>query len=389
VAGDLYDRLNQLKAARKAWAPAQNPHPEETKPAPEVQATGDWVEVAPLVKERRTRHAVPESLAAPFASVLHSAVIDPQHLRFMDTETTGLSGGAGTTIFLIGIGRIVFPGAAAEFELVQLLLTDFPGERAFLERGLAILGRETVWVSYNGKAFDARLLETRCIMNALPPAAPVHLDLLTWARRFWARLLPDCSLSTIERFALDRGREGDIPGADIPERYFAFLENQDTTTLSAVVDHHSRDIVSLAHLLAMLETLVNADHPPVPYDRVQVARKLFAADHAAAGRLLRQAIRDSDSDAERAAALLIHSLRGLKRADEAKRVAAQFAQPRSALLMEETAKLLEHDLRVPEEALQVVEEYVARADAADPLIAHRLERLRRKCAATASRLRAQ
>lgn len=337
-----------------------------------------------MVLERRTLHDVPGLSCDAGPSPLAGTTLDPGTLRFMDTETTGLSGGAGTTVFLIGVGTIDCGGQRPRVELRQTLLTDFPGEPAFLERTLSLLGRETVWISYNGKAFDARLLETRCIMNGIRPATPIHMDLLTWARRFWGTIFRDCSLSTVERMVLNRGRSDDISGEEIPQRYFAFLDEQRTELLDPVVDHHSRDIVSLVHLLVTLERLIHSRQPHVPFDRVQVARRLLGASPEIATDLLLSAIRDGDSDAERAGALLMHRYRMIGMTDAAAELAARLRKPESVVLLEETAKLYEHDLKEPATALAMCEAFMLRNPTIGPLLARRIERLRRKAVATAS-----
>lgn len=387
MAADLYDRLKQLQAARTRASSTRSATADteyESRESVDLSVTGVWTEVAPMVLERRTVHNVPGLFSEPLQSLLVGATLDPMALRFMDTETTGLSGGAGTTVFLIGVGRVIGTAADPRLELHQTLLSDFPGEPAFLRRTLSLLGSDTVWVSYNGKAFDARLLETRCIMNGIPPATPVHLDLLTWARRFWGRLFSDCSLTTVERTVLNRGRSEDIPGEQIPERYFTFLESQDTEALEEVVEHHSRDIVSLAHLLVLLESLMREEGPHVPFDRVQVARRIFSSAPDTADLLLRAAIRDEDSDAEWAATLLIHRLRMAGRSAEASALAAQFPLPVSLLLLEEIAKLYEHDLRQPASALTLCDAYARSYPAVAPLLERRMKRLGRKSRPKAS-----
>ena len=92
---------------------------------------------------------------------------------FFDLETTGLSGGAGTYAFLVGCGWFDDDGA---FVTRQFLLRGFADERPLLERVADELARAGALVSFNGKSFDAPLLETRYLFHRLewpaPPAAP-------------------------------------------------------------------------------------------------------------------------------------------------------------------------------------------------------------------------
>ena len=104
-------------------------------------------------------------------------------LLFLDLETTGLAGGAGTYAFLVGCGW--FDGGV--FRVRQFVLTSFAAEQALLEDAAALMRGAGVLVTYNGKTFDAPLIDTRFLFHRL--AAPcgdlTHLDLLHPARRLW------------------------------------------------------------------------------------------------------------------------------------------------------------------------------------------------------------
>src|SRR5439155_21845887 len=83
---------------------------------------------------------------------------------FFDLETTGLSGGAGTHAFLVGCGWFEAEGA---FATRQFLMTRYADERPMLERVARELTQGGALVSFNGKSFDAPLLETRFQFNCL------------------------------------------------------------------------------------------------------------------------------------------------------------------------------------------------------------------------------
>ncbi|GAG93646.1 unnamed protein product, partial [marine sediment metagenome] len=76
---------------------------------------------------------------------------------FIDTETTGLSGGTGTAVFLVGI--LFFENN--EFRIRQYLMQDFNEELAMLSALKQIFKNFEFIISYNGKAFDIPLLSTR------------------------------------------------------------------------------------------------------------------------------------------------------------------------------------------------------------------------------------
>src|SRR5215471_758080 len=103
---------------------------------------------------------------------------------FFDLETTGLSGGAGTYAFLVGCGWF---DAEDGFVTRQCLLVQYRDERELLESLADELSRAGTLVSFNGKSFDAPLLETRYLFHRIewPGAELPHVDVLHPARRFW------------------------------------------------------------------------------------------------------------------------------------------------------------------------------------------------------------
>jgi len=170
-----------------------------------------------------------------------------QDILFIDTETTGLAGGTGTVPFLIGVGCFADGG----FWVHQFLMRDYNEETAVLDAFERMAQRFRAMATYNGKSFDLPLLETRFALNrkrtrlsGLP-----HLDLLYMARRLWKRLLPDCSLSTVESGILGRMRALDVPGEQIPYIYFDFLRGIRIQRMEAVLAHNAEDLLSLALLI--------------------------------------------------------------------------------------------------------------------------------------------
>ena len=75
----------------------------------------------------------------------------------MDTETTGLAGGTGTVVFLLGFGKV----EGDTLRICQYLLTGFMGEPALLTHAQALMRDVTTFVTYNGKSFDHPLLAAR------------------------------------------------------------------------------------------------------------------------------------------------------------------------------------------------------------------------------------
>lgn len=172
---------------------------------------------------------------------------------FLDTETTGLAGGTGTVAFLIGLGWF----DRGSFIVRQIFARDFAEERAALVHLAEIAAGRRFLVSFNGRTFDVGLLSTRYIMNRLqsPLTDMPHLDLLYPARRLIAHRLENCRLSTIETQVLGLIRSNDVPGAEIPQRYFDWLRRGDARLLRDVFTHNRLDIVSLAALMGHLAWL--------------------------------------------------------------------------------------------------------------------------------------
>ncbi len=163
---------------------------------------------------------------------------------YIDTETTGLSGGSGTVAFLVGIAIVTDEA----IELTQLLITQFSAEAAMLSALTQLLTPDDQLVSYNGKSYDLPLLITRFRMQGLvhPFKTLPHLDLVHPMRRLFAHRWPDCRLMTVEERLLGLIRKDDLPGSQAPEAWFNYLQRGDARRLIRVIKHNHQDIISLA-----------------------------------------------------------------------------------------------------------------------------------------------
>lgn len=183
---------------------------------------------------------------------------------FLDLETTGLSGGAGTYAFLIGCGWFepASPAASASqassFRVRQLLLTGYAAEPGLLAAIGETAGGAGAVATYNGKSFDLPVLDTRCVLHRLstPFDGLPHVDMLHPARRLW-RDEEECRLSVLEQTQCGHRREGDVPGFEIPSRYFHFVRSGDARGLAAVMEHNRLDLLSLALLTARAAQLLD------------------------------------------------------------------------------------------------------------------------------------
>jgi uncharacterized protein len=190
---------------------------------------------------------------------------------FFDLETTGLSGGAGTHAFLVGCAWFDEDGA---FVVEQHLMTDYAAERGMLTVVARDLARAGALVTFNGKSFDAPVIETRYLFHRLtsPCAQIPHVDVLHPARRLWGGDTElGCSLIALEQQLLGARRVGDVPGFEIPARYFQFVRTGDAQPLAEVFEHNRLDLLSLAGLTARLLHLIAAGA-----DETEDEREAFA-----------------------------------------------------------------------------------------------------------------
>ncbi len=240
----LTERLASARHASPAHTPRREDRSEQLARWFDARLTLDGARSA-VVLERRV------ALAANDVAAL--ATIDPG--CYFDTETTGLSTGAGTVIFLAGLGWV----RGNQFIARQYLLPDYPHEVGMLRAVAADLAALPRMVSYNGRCFDLPLLHTRLTMNGLfremADLPQQHDDLLPLARRLWRRPLGGARLADVESGVLGVARDADCPGSEVPERYFGYLRGGSPELLAAVLDHNLQDIVSLALLEAELVRL--------------------------------------------------------------------------------------------------------------------------------------
>jgi len=169
-----------------------------------------------------------------------------ERIIFLDSETTGIQGGAGMCPFLVGVGY--FAGDA--FHIVQYFIRDFDEEPSMLDALARRLEQFELIVTYNGSAFDIPLLETRFTLARLdsPFECMSHFDLLFTARKLWRNGHGSCRLVALEQELLAFIRGPDIPGSMIPRAYFDYLQRRPAPALESVFTHNVHDVVSLAAL---------------------------------------------------------------------------------------------------------------------------------------------
>ncbi len=240
----LSDRLAQIRKSGIELIKTRTAESRESNACPPGEK---WQQTADFAWERQLIYPsiLPEELNSGFILPVGTR---SDELVFYDLETTGLSSGAGNTAFLIGLGW----QRRENFLLTQLFLADYPGETEMLERFAHLTKAHRHHLSYNGLSFDSQVLNTRFLLNRLPPPSSTQIDLLHPARRLWRRLLPNLGLKTVETDILNFFRPDDLPGNEAPEAWFRWLKDK-PDRIEGVFQHNADDIVSLARLLARME----------------------------------------------------------------------------------------------------------------------------------------
>lgn len=336
----LRDKLKATQAAPRKCAPA--------RPAPQDCYI------------REARFALPDGthMADGILSLMQGDPmiphhIDPERLLFLDTETTGLSHGAGTVAFLVGVGEI----RGQELVVRQYLMRDYDEEPFVLRHVQQHIRACQALVTFNGRSFDMPLLSSRFIMQRMPldtDALP-HADLLHTARRVWKLRLKRCNLGYLEELIFHEPREDDLPGAEVPQRYFDYLKQRDFSLLEDILKHNAQDIASLARLLFTLSALhenpLLAEHLQDIYSLGRVYEKRGYQDTA------RMCYRAADAGSMSALSRerLADNLRREKYPEEAaaiyeKMIASRQGGARPYIAL---SKLLEHKLKNPSAAAEI------------------------------------
>jgi len=241
----LADRLAAVRVDRRAPHRARPPQDDR------LARLARWFDARTDVTENGTVLVVERSIPAPPA-VSESLASLAAPAAYFDTETTGLSTGAGTVIFLAGIARV----AGGHVTVRQYLLPDYPHEPPLLRAVANDLADAQRLVTYNGRTFDLPMLTARLTFHGLfreqANLPATHDDLLPIARRLFRRPLGAARLADVESGVLGVTRTSDCAGSEVPARYFGYLRGGSPDILAQVLDHNFQDVVSLAMLEAEL-----------------------------------------------------------------------------------------------------------------------------------------
>ena len=174
-----------------------------------------------------------------------------------------------------------------------------------------------------------RVLRARCVINRLPADAispPIHCDLLGPVRRLFRERLGACTLRQAEVSLLGLERGDDVPGAEAPARFRAWLDGAPARMLEGVVRHNQLDLCATVVLGARLTAHAAGRmvEPVHPADRYRLGVHLEAVGFRdAATEELAAAFREASSPWSRPAG---HRL--------ARRLGRERAAARTAVLRE-------------------------------------------------------
>jgi uncharacterized protein YprB with RNaseH-like and TPR domain len=326
---------------------ASDKHEKTAIPHPSLDSE-TWDRIGEFTYVQRIEEVSPFKTDRPNLILLNDS-FGLEDVIFYDTETTGLSGGAGNIVFLIGTAWIV----GTTLFLQQVFLSDYPGEEELLAYLSKRFTPQKLYVSYNGKSFDSHLLKTRFLLNGGNLEMPNQLDLLYIARRFWKRITGSCSLGTIEREVLGVERNLDIPSYEIPEVYFRFLRTGDHRSLYPVFEHNLQDIRSLVYLIHHIERILSGKNVKSSVDYAAVGSFLLEGGDLRGVEYLRTAFDQGDL---RAGKILGQYLKREKRWAEALNIWQKMARGKSLYGIIELAKYYEHRAVDPGSALRWVDE---------------------------------
>jgi len=196
--------------------------------------------------------STPFGIAAIRQDVLALPILepDPGNVAYVDTETTGLTGGAGTYVFAAAVARPIDCG----LRVAQFFLPEPGMESAFLHALRDELEPAEGLATFNGGSFDLPVLRTRWVMARMPGefTHATHVDLLTLVRALFRHRLESCTLRFVEQRVLGYERDDPLPSALVPDAYFDFLRAGSLDLLEAALEHNRLDVISLVHLHSRL-----------------------------------------------------------------------------------------------------------------------------------------
>ena len=177
-----------------------------------------------------------------YASGLHNK----EDFIFLDIETMGLF---VRPIILFGVARIF----GDHISINQYLLRDVKEEPAALMGFLSHINKNSVLITFNGLTFDVPYIRERlAYYNMKADLEKPHFDILYFSRRKWEKEVPNCKLTTLEKYLFGIERIDDVPGDLVPEFYDTYMRTKNIGPLIQIIEHNKQDLITLANIFSKL-----------------------------------------------------------------------------------------------------------------------------------------
>lgn len=178
-----------------------------------------------------------------YSSGLHNK----EDFTFIDIESMGLGG--GVPIILFGVARI----SGGYILTNQYLLRNIKEEPAALTGFLSQIEENSVFITFNGRAYDMHHIEERLAYYRMKgDLEKAHFDILHFSRRAWREKVLNCRLNTLEKYLFGVERKDDVPSALVPEFYETYMKTKNIGPLIPIIEHNKQDLVTLANIFSRL-----------------------------------------------------------------------------------------------------------------------------------------
>lgn len=223
-----------------------------------------------------------------FKDIFNLSNFSKDEILFIDTETTGLSGGSGTFIFLYSFGYF----ENDIFIITQIFLKNFSQEKEALDIIANFLQMKSFYLSFNGKSFDLPLIKNRFIMNQKFEIFDIienkfHIDLYHISRILYKDRFPKYNLQTLEKELLGFFREDDLDSQLVPYEYFKYIRGE-PANITKILEHNYYDVLSLLNLIDTFEKDLVSKNERINYynlifyliknKKYNIAKKLLLKD---------------------------------------------------------------------------------------------------------------
>lgn len=179
--------------------------------------------------------------------VLYSSALGKKEdFTVLDIETMGLF---SRPIILFGVAQV----SGTHILISQYFLRSIKEEPAALMGFLSHTNENSIFITFNGRAFDIPYIKERLAYYRMrADLERPHFDVLHFSRRAWREKVPDCRLTTLEKYLLGIERINDVPSALVPEFYETYLKTKNIGPILPIIEHNRQDLVTLASIFSRL-----------------------------------------------------------------------------------------------------------------------------------------